>query len=660
MRIEKLEIKNYRQYRNVTFDFAKKDGKPDIHVVLGRNGTGKTNMLNAITWCLYEEESHLGDKNASISELNTEAISEARKNGQNTVSLSVAMTIATDDMARPKLRIRRIADFNVKPRSVQPTEVRIEVQEYLSDGKNWNAYTAQDLQQSTISRHIPHEINEYIFFDGEQLEKYFQGANREKLQNGINSLTQVNLINRAFTALEDYRKRDLTPKIKEVGDDVIDRIQDEIQQQEMLKAAELADLEEYKKQKASIGADIIKYDEIISTNEKLEEQKNTYAQLEAKYDALDGQLVKLNKELMLFVREQYTLFGMYSAFSSYYKYVKAEADKGNLPPHFDKSMLLKMMNSSKCGVCGQTLTTEAYDYIQRVIDKMSVSSEVAVQLQQSLPVMRANFDEMNKFPVKLKSYQDERRRLEQEIKVCDQELTNYQLILNSIPGKEAILDAIHKKKDAAELLSTTEQGIGACNERIKKIDEKLEQLNENLKTQMRKNEKMSGLLAQREYVDNCKAILTEIKNETVVETRNRIQEETFKIFQDLIWKKDTFSRIEIGEDYTFKLFDKYENQTLGSCSAAERALLALSFTLALQDVSGHSSLLYIDTPIGRVDTENRANFMNNLLDVARNKQVILTFTPTEFDHTVSNILTGNTSTFGELLSEEGVTTLKVS
>lgn len=105
------------------------------------------------------------------------------------------------------------------------------------------------------------------------------------------------------------------------------------------------------------------------------------------------------------------------------------------------------------------------------------------------------------------------------------------------------------------------------------------------------------------------------------------------------------------------MFDRYGNQTLGSCSAAERALLALSFTLALQDVSGHSSLLYIDTPIGRVDTENRENFMKNLLNVSKEKQVILTFTPTEYDLTVSEILDNNTSSFVRLKNENGVTAI---
>ena len=136
-----------------------------------------------------------------------------------------------------------------------------------------------------------------------------------------------------------------------------------------------------------------------------------------------------------------------------------------------------------------------------------------------------------------------------------------------------------------------------------------------------------------------------------------IQEETFEIFNNLIWKEDAFSKVEILENYSFRLLDKYGNQTLGSCSAAETALLALSFTLALQDVSKHDALLFIDTPIGRVGTQNRTNFMNTLMEIAKNKQVILTFTTTEYDHNVQSIISNNYNSFHSLTMSEGVTTI---
>ena len=152
--------------------------------------------------------------------------------------------------------------------------------------------------------------------------------------------------------------------------------------------------------------------------------------------------------------------------------------------------------------------------------------------------------------------------------------------------------------------------------------------------------------------------MKETRIELLAESRNEMEQETFNTFTKLLWKKDAFSKVEILEDYTFRLLDNYGSQTLGSCSAAERALLALSFTLALQKVSMHDSLLFIDTPIGRVDEDNRLNFVNILCEIAKSKQVILTFTPTEYDERVACALQNQYATFSKLQIEDGITVIR--
>ena len=62
MRIKSIEIKNLRQLKDVMIRFDKDNDENDLHVILAENGVGKTNILNAITWCLYNKEMHLRDK----------------------------------------------------------------------------------------------------------------------------------------------------------------------------------------------------------------------------------------------------------------------------------------------------------------------------------------------------------------------------------------------------------------------------------------------------------------------------------------------------------------------------------------------------------------------------------------------------------------------
>ena len=97
-------------------------------------------------------------------------------------------------------------------------------------------------------------------------------------------------------------------------------------------------------------------------------------------------------------------------------------------------------------------------------------------------------------------------------------------------------------------------------------------------------------------------------------------------------------------------------ECLGSCSAAERALLALSFTLALHKISGFETPLVIDTPISRVSDKNRENFANVLKQVSLKKQIIFLFTPSEYSDEISLIFENITATKINLCSKNNFET----
>ena len=230
--------------------------------------------------------------------------------------------------------------------------------------------------------------------------------------------------------------------------------------------------------------------------------------------------------------------------------------------------------------------------------------------------------------------------------------------LMNIPNTEAITKAIDEKKVFLSNRDIIVKKQGAEEAHKKILDDQYVAQGKNLKALIEKNKQLEKINLQAEYCKKCRNILRETRLELLAESRCEMEQETFNTFTKLLWKKDAFSKVEILEDYTFRLLDIYGAQTLGSCSAAERALLALSFTLALQKVSMHDSLLFIDTPIGRVDDDNRINFVNTLCDIAKSKQVVLTFTPTEYDDKVAAALQNQYASFSKLSIEEGETVIK--
>ena len=253
---------------------------------------------------------------------------------------------------------------------------------------------------------------------------------------------------------------------------------------------------------------------------------------------------------------------------------------------------------------------------------------------------------------------DEIKALRQQYNDYLEEEKQLNTYLMNIPNTEAITKAIEQKKIFKVERDNIIAKRGVEEAQKKELDNQYIVQDKKLKALIEKNKQLEKINSQAEYCKKCRNILKETRLELLAESRHEMEQETLSTFSKLLWKKDAFTKVEILEDYTFRLLDVYGSQTLGSCSAAERALLALSFTLALQKVSMHDSLLFIDTPIGRVDPDNRLNFVNTLCEIAKSKQVILTFTPAEYDDNVATALQDQFASFSKLTMEEGITVIK--
>ena len=167
MRIESIEIQNFRQYRKEKFVFPKLKGKKDIHVIIGENGEGKTNILNALTWCLYGEELHLGDKNTAICNINSQYVQELRNHSQKNGEAKVTVVMSIEDGGN--ITFMRTATYSITPSNVIETKQEV-IAIAKANGGNKVIDNKNDYEMY-VSRYVPKEINEYIFFDESELVK---------------------------------------------------------------------------------------------------------------------------------------------------------------------------------------------------------------------------------------------------------------------------------------------------------------------------------------------------------------------------------------------------------------------------------------------------------------------------------------------------------
>jgi DNA sulfur modification protein DndD len=164
-----------------------------------------------------------------------------------------------------------------------------------------------------------------------------------------------------------------------------------------------------------------------------------------------------------------------------------------------------------------------------------------------------------------------------------------------------------------------------------------------LDIEIMKEEKARGLLKKVNFCKRALDVTRSTRDEMMKDTRERIERETRTQFFNLLWKTSTFGDVQIKPDYSISLIHSLGYECLGSVSAGERELLALSFTLALHKASGFDSPILIDTPVARISDVTRKNVAKVLCEVSTTKQTILLFTPDEHSEEISSYLDGRAS-----------------
>ena len=233
MILKKVIIQNFRQFRDVVIDFDYNDDK-NITLLLGGNGTGKTNFLNAISWCLYGSEIHdFGDSTLDIYNKKVENLALIG----DQVEVRVVLEFLDDGKILAFNRVRGFykgRDGLRREPSLDKFEVK--TQEGYDIRVNNNPYYI-------IESKMPHYIENYFLFEESNLD-YFNPIRSKSLKDAIFSLTQINLIENLNSNIQKVKakyiqdQKKISPKLGKVNEK-INKLDDNLRiSKEKLKQAE--------------------------------------------------------------------------------------------------------------------------------------------------------------------------------------------------------------------------------------------------------------------------------------------------------------------------------------------------------------------------------------------------------------------------------------
>ena len=681
IKIDSIKLENYRQYFGTcNIRFSNRD--EGFSVIVGENGAGKSNLLNAINWCFYQKEPHT-NKNKGYGIMNEKYL-ESIKNG-NIANMVVQVEI---QKGKDKYRISRILkvikneyqyeEINTETKIVKMTNVHgyplptgCEVIENQSTFEilikkehehdfHPNRETSSDMIMNEI---LPESLSAYFILDGEFLEKFWSGI--QKVQKGIEHISQLYLLNSATEHLKTFEKN-----VPVIGDSDIDNLSTKIRQNDYYENSQDVHGVEAFSAESRYAYDS-KNDEyefyhatgkprIKDIKDDIEKMKKEVSCISEQFGASNIETVKSLNELQKQLHEEYAnlseqteqaekayfgslienmpLLFLKSSVEDSIQLVDDLRAKGELPYEAKKIFTNDLLERGTC-ICHTDLKSHKVDEVETNQARINVTKvRDSMAQDQGLDgsvAMKYHFEEMilgdfdkftsTSFDLPRKKYSNTKNQKDK----CNKSLKEINTKLRNL-GHVNVQELAKNQEYILDLIQEKTKEIKDIERRIEDNQRDNNHLKLERKNLLGKNKKSLKIKHEQDAWSIILQIMQNSYDELKHEIREQVQDKTMEIFLNTMYKENLFKKFVIKKDFGVELIDKKDQAILGSLSAGESLFLALSFISAIRDVTGYRFPLVIDTPLGRVSGTPRYLLSQALPKYLPNEQIIFLATDTEF------------------------------
>ena len=613
----KVELHNFGIYKG-THEMALSDciGHRNITLVGGLNGRGKTTFHDAILLALYGKSAlkYIQENAKSYEKL---LLDHINKHAEDNLTY-IAVTLQLDDGTT--IRVKR--SWTIKNnRTVQETEVEKNgiLDHYL--GENWNYY---------IEEILPFGIARFFFFNNEKITQLADDTSFEQIKASIKSAIGVTTIEKAITHIDEVIRR------KNIALDAFEN------------SEENKNFKEVEAQLADITA---RTEALVQTIYELELKCQEYdAAVEAKereFWASGGELSKNRAAIKAQMRR--ISEDMESVQS---ELVQLATDPGTplilcrdlIKQAYDNEI---QQQSNSMQEQAEKQMTLAFGRIKKRLYELEIDTKVLAQL---LSIMDeelgshvnsaecTSHQTLSATSIMLfeKLLSDTIPSRPQRIQYLVTHVDNQE---NELMSLDAYLGDANEKTMAMRLyeaLKSIEKEKNLADDELRRNNEQLESLRRQREVLMSRRLQLIKALTEKENKNDNNAriikysamsmeVLNEFKIRLQHEKVNKLSATITDCFKQLVEKDSLVSKISVDPDtLDVTIFDIEGNELLkNQLSAGEQQMFAVSIVWALALTSGYKAPVIIDTPMARLDSENRANFVKNYLPAASSQVVVL-------------------------------------
>jgi len=187
MRINLIEVQNFRQYYGTNSINLETSSDRNIILIGGKNGYGKTNFLMSLVWCLYGEDITKIDDNFKKEIQKAGNYSKYLKNSLNwdaekANSEEFFVELNISDIELPDtMNIKSGFDYKCKIKRSFNTKSSTESFLIEIEGLDADLFTDQDYKKIFVNDYlIPIEAAKFVFFDAEKIASWAELSTKEE------------------------------------------------------------------------------------------------------------------------------------------------------------------------------------------------------------------------------------------------------------------------------------------------------------------------------------------------------------------------------------------------------------------------------------------------------------------------------------------------
>jgi len=635
MRIEEIKLQNYRQYADAAIRFEPA-GNHDLHIVLGDNGLGKTNLMNAVEWCLYGEEYHLSAKSAAGLDMLHQPPAGMPQEFGSAIKVQVDISWQSG----------KTACYGSFRREIDTHETFAFLSNADDDSK---VYEGNDARR-WVERFIPRGMRDKYFFDAEQLLHFFDANDPGTIKNALFKLSRVKVLDTVISHLDDLR----TDLQKKSSGGLSGKINDLVQEKEQLKKEQTQAQKDLDgacddQKKAREGLDSV--DMELRKTADAHDLDARRQRLEKDREDVRETLAQKTHQRTLLVTRIYPTLACLEALIAFQAVLLEKQENKEIPPRVAPEVIRAILDKDHVCLCGEPIS-EGDDHYKRLAELLSLVENtsrfgeiVNTKVRGGVPALLTGA----KKDVTLA------REIMQEIDDLNTRITTLQRELSDIHDSLLGLDiqridALERSRSSfVQHLEFSSGRIGQQKRLLVSSADRLQQLEGDLDKAMQQANVAKATLSRIAVVDRARQACDNARQERIGLIRSAVEHDFQDRLGELMWKTQSFASVDLDINYGVHVRDDRGHDALGTMSQGETQAVAIAFTLALHTVSGYEGPLMIDAPLAKTTGRMRQNMAQMLLELSKSKQVVMFVMPSEFTSEAKEVFQGNTATFNELV-----------